>query len=411
MNKQLSTSTGVREYGRKDRGQDDPDDIAKELKRVGDDIKKFAEDTQKEVKKSGDLSLESKVAVDALLVKHTDLAARMTDAEQKLARGGAGGAASRELVKSLGTQLVEADRFKEFVANKTRGTISVEVKAPMLSTDVSVGTPGVIMPQMLPGILPLLRRKLFIRDLISKGTTTAPSVAYVRMTGFVNGAAMVAEGTLKPSTTITFDTQIVHVSTLAHIFKAAKQLLDDFAALQSTIDDELRWGLALAEEQQILYGTGVGLNLHGIIPQAAAYVAAFVPTLPTPIDTIRLAILQSYLALIPPTGIVMHPMDWAKIELTKSTQGEYIWANPMQLGSATLWGLPVAESLAIVPNNFLTGAFQGGAQIFDREQANVVVATQNEDDFVKNLITIRAEERLALVVKRPEAFVTGTFGP
>ena len=129
----------------------------------------------------------------------------------------------------------------------------------------------------------------------------------------------------------------------------------------------------------------------------------------TAIDVIRLAMLQSVLALIPATGVILSPTDWARIELAKTTTGEYIWANPMALGVKTLWGMPVVDTPVMAVNTFLVGAFQGGAQIFDREQSNVVVATQNEDDFVNNLITVRCEERLALVVKRPEAFVTGTF--
>jgi HK97 family phage major capsid protein len=60
-------------------------------------------------------------------------------------------------------------------------------------------------------------------------------------------------------------------------------------------------------------------------------------------------------------------------------------------------------------NSFLVGAFRNGATYYDREMMNVAIATQNEDDFVKNLLTIRAETRGALAVKMPEAFVTGNF--
>ena len=75
-----------------------------------------------------------------------------------------------------------------------------------------------------------------------------------------------------------------------------------------------------------------------------------------------------------------------------------------------LWGLPVvATEVAAFIGKFLTGAFQTGAQLFDREDANVVISTENADDFEKNLISIRCEERAALAVKRPEAFILEAF--
>jgi HK97 family phage major capsid protein len=70
-----------------------------------------------------------------------------------------------------------------------------------------------------------------------------------------------------------------------------------------------------------------------------------------------------------------------------------------------MWGLPVVATQAMSVDSALVGAFKLGAQIFDREDANVVIATQNSDDFEKNLLTIRIEERLALAVYRPAAFI------
>jgi len=70
----------------------------------------------------------------------------------------------------------------------------------------------------------------------------------------------------------------------------------------------------------------------------------------------------------------------------------------------------VVETQAIPVDKFLTGAFKLGAQVFDRWLARVEVATENEDDFVKNMVTILAEERVALAVYRPEAFIYGDFG-
>ncbi|CUW44445.1 hypothetical protein B3286c1_1777 [Brucella vulpis] len=106
-------------------------------------------------------------------------------------------------------------------------------------------------------------------------------------------------------------------------------------------------------------------------------------------------------------GHVLSPIDWTSIELLKDTQGRYIIGNPQGTIAPTLWGLPVVTTQAMAAGKFLTGAFKLGAQIFDRWQARVEVATENEDDFIKNLVTILAEERLALAVYRPEAFIYG----
>jgi HK97 family phage major capsid protein len=121
--------------------------------------------------------------------------------------------------------------------------------------------------------------------------------------------------------------------------------------------------------------------------------------------------LQAELAEFPSTGIVLHPSDWAAIELTKDKNGGYIFANPQNLATPVLWGRPVVPTQAMTVDTALVGAFRLGAQLFDREDANVVISTENQDDFIRNMITIRAEERLALAVYRPQAFVKNTNLP
>jgi HK97 family phage major capsid protein len=166
------------------------------------------------------------------------------------------------------------------------------------------------------------------------------------------------------------------------------------------------------EENQLLNGVVTGTDLNGIFTQACAYAAPIQPSAAgnlTKIDIIRLAILQAFLAEFPSNGIVLNPKDWADIELTKTDEGAYLFANPQNGTDPRLWRLPVVETQAMAADNFLTGAFQLGAQIFDREDANVELSTEDSDNFRKNLVTIRAEERLALAVYRPESFVKGAF--
>lgn len=387
--------------------------VSNELKKATDEFSKQAENALSEAKKAGSLSTETKAAVDEMALKFNSLTeaekqlkAQLGELEQEFARIPTQAAAAQR--ETLGGTVIKSEALAEF-AKSIQGNrrVSVPVHAALLSTSVAE---GVVEPQRLPGIDVMPKQRLFIRDLIAPGRTTSPAIFWVQQTGFTNAARVVAENTQKPYSDIEFNTKITPVTTIAHMFKASKQILDDFAQLQSTIDAEMRYGLKYAEESEILFGDGTGVHLHGIVPQAEAYSAAFEPDAMTQIDQLRLAMLQSQLARLPASGHVLHFTDWAKIELTKDTLGRYIIGNPLSLAGPTLWGLPVvATELAAFLGKFLTGAFQTGAQIFDREDANVVISTENADDFEKNMISIRCEERLALAVKRPEAFIYGTF--
>lgn len=382
--------------------------------KVSDEFSQRAEEALKEAKNSGDLSTQTKAAIDkiatefnALNKAHGELKAALGEVEQVVAAGGP--QSQTPNAQTVGEVLAKNEALHTFAQSVQGGRrVSVPItRAALISTDVAT---GVVEPQRLPGIDVAPKQRLFIRDLIAPGRTTSPAIFWVQQTGFTNNAAVVAENTKKPESTLAFATKITPVSTIAHLFKASKQILDDFAQLQSTVDAELRFGLKYAEEQEILFGDGTGVHLHGIVPQATAYAAAFTPDAPTQIDHMRLAMLQAQLARIPATGHVLHFTDWAKIETLKDTLGRYVIGNPQGTLTPSLWGLPVvATEIAAFQGKFLTGSFQYGAQLFDREDANVVISTENSDDFEKNMITVRCEERLALAVKRPEAFIYGTF--
>jgi HK97 family phage major capsid protein len=386
---------------------DDPEAITKELKRISDQVKEVGEKALAEAKKSGDMSLETKGKVDEYLVKQGELQARLQEAEQKLDRRGAGDESAT--VKSVGMQLIESEKFKEYVASRNgKSSFAFQTKA---ITSLAASAGDGVAPDRLPGVQMLPQRRMTIRDLISPGRTGSNLVQYLQETGFTNNAATTAEGVRKPESNITYDLKQAPVVKIPHFIKASSEILSDFPQLQSMVDVKLRYGLMLVEEAQLLNGSGVGNNLNGINTQATAYVAPIVIANATRIDVLRLALLQAELAEYPSTGIVLHPSDWAAIELLKDSTGAYIFANPQSLAQPALWGRPVVPTQAMTLDSFLVGAFQLGAQVFDREQAQVTVATENEDDFVNNLVTILAEERLAMAVYRPEAFVKGDITP
>lgn len=249
-------------------------------------------------------------------------------------------------------------------------------------------------------------------NLIAPGQTASSSIEYVQETGFTNNAGMVAEGTLKPESSLKLDLKNAPVRKIAHWFLASAEILADAPGLRSMIDNRLRYGLAFVEDVQLLKGDGTGQNLTGIKPQAADYaVPAGLTGFATPsmIDKLRIAQLQVALALYPADGQVLHPIDWAMIEMMKDGEGRYLIGNPQGTLAPTLWGLPVVPSMAQTVGEFTVGAWGMGAQLFDREQSGVLVSTEDGDNFRRNMVTVLAEERLALTVYRPEAFVDGTF--
>lgn len=331
--------------------------------------------------------------------------ARLTDLEQKVARRG--GPATPDTPATWGRTVVEELSKRSVKAESRIGRLRFEVKALTSAT----GSAGAFVdpdrtaePVMLP------QRQLSIRDLLNPTTTTSGLIEYQRQTLRDINARAVTEGSMKPESFFEFEADEAKVVTIAHWTQASKQILADAPRLRGLIDGELLYGLKDVEEAQLLYGDGGPGNLEGIVTVASAYSAPFAATGETMIDKLRLAMLQARLARYPVTGFVLHPTDWARIETTKDAEGRYIVGNPKDGGIARLWGKPVVESDSINADTFLTGAFGLGARIWDREEAGVMISDEDGDNFRKNLVTILAEERMALEVSRPEALVSGDFG-
>ncbi|EPF5447895.1 phage major capsid protein [Pseudomonas aeruginosa] len=385
--------------------------VQADLKKVGDDLRTYAEQSEKELKAHSKLSEETKASVDKLLASQGELQARLQAAEQLMAKLEKGG--GRIVApESMGETFIAAEGYDAWAARAAggaKGSFTVPVKAAITSLTGSAG--DLIQPQRVGMVLPTQQR-LFVRDLLAWGRTTSNSIEYVRETGFTNNAAPVSENPQnpKPESDITFELDTDPVATIPHWVRASRQVLSDAPMLASYIDGRLRYGLKLKEEMQLLKGSGVGLNLNGLYTQASIYAnPGVVVQAETAIDRLRLALLQVILAEYDADGIVLSPVDWAAIELTKDKNNNYVFATPTGLAVPGLWGRPVVASKSMDIGDFLTGSFQQGAEGWDREDVSVTVSTEDRDNLVKNMVTILCEERVGLSVFRPEAFVKGDF--
>jgi HK97 family phage major capsid protein len=379
-----------------------------------DEVKAIAEDAIGKAKSGEDLTKAAKDIADQALTGFNEakaqfdaITARLTDVEQKATRPGGGGG---DETKSFGAQVAESDAVKGYNERKHQGSIRIELKAITTGTG-SAG--GMIVSQRETEIVGMPKRPdIVLRDLLTVMPITTGSVDYPKQTTRTNAAAPAAEGSAKAYSNYGWTRATANVKTIAHLAKLTRQAMDDAPRLQAEVDTEMRYGLNLQEDAQILLGDNTGENLYGLMPQATAYAlptGAVMPTPATSIDKLRMAMLQTIIALYPPDGIVLNPIDWANIELTKDSAGGYIFANPQGLAGATLWGKPVAQTQSMTVNNFLVGAFKMAATLYDRLAPEVLISSENADDFEKNLLTMRCEERVALAVKRPAALTKGTL--
>lgn len=383
-------------------------ELVKALTQRDNEIKQFAEKATEEIKSLGKVSEETRAALEKISEEGIKMNDRLLELEQKMVRRAGN---DDERIKSVGEQFTETEDYKA-LSSKGRGTARMRLKAVTNITSATTGTGGVgaaIEPTRVPGIISRPDRPMTIRDLLMPGRTASDSIEFVQESGFQNMAGPVAEGGDKPQSDLSFELKTTPVRTIAHWMRASKQVLADIPLLQSYIDGRLRYGLQYVEEQQLLAGDGTGQNLLGLIPQATAFDDALRQDGDTKIKTLRRAILQVRLAEYRASGIVLNPVDWADIELETDANGRYIWVNVVEGGQPRMWRLPVVETTAIPQGSFLVGAFDMAAQIFDREDAAVEVSTEDGDNFRKNMVTIRGEERLGLAVYRPESFVFGDF--
>ena len=277
-------------------------------------------------------------------------------------------------------------------------------------------------------MIDIKRRQSHVRDLFPSVQTNAEIIWGVRETGWTNNAAQVSQRTqpdgspatgtgdvfgLKPKSDIALAPYSVPIATIAHLLDAHRNILADEPRLQDFIDRRLREGIMFAEDVALLFGAGGAERITGIFntPGIQVYPAAGVTTTPDKKSLqLRKASTRVMLAEFEATGVVVHPLDWEDIETEVDANGALFVAVSVAIGAEKrIWRLNVVDTTAMTEGRYLLGAFGNAANFYDREAVNVAVSTENRDNWERNVVTFRAEERAALTVDRPEAFVAGSF--
>jgi HK97 family phage major capsid protein len=379
--------------------------MSDQLNQVVEAIEKKQSEIDAMLKSSG---VETKSAVEVAEKAAKELKAmgdRLLEIEQKQAEGIK---YSYEAPKSLGESFATSDEFKAFAEGRTskarleiKNTITGQSGSPAANSDT------IVAPQRQAGIVSGAFRTLRIRDVLPFGTTSSNLVEYTRELAFTNNSAETAEGVTKPESALTFELVSAPVKTIAHWLKLSKQVMDDAPALASYVDTRLRYGVDLRIDQQLLNGNGTGQNIGGLAKSGNH--TAFTPVSgDNAIDSINRAIYAVAAADYNATAIILNPADWGAIERTKTTDDAYVFGAPQRL-APTLWGLPVVATNTMTSGKFMVGAFDMAAQVWNRQGTTVEMSEADDTNFQKNLVTVRAEARLALAIYRPVSIQYGNL--
>lgn len=304
---------------------------------------------------------------------------------------------SKPMAKNIGENFIE--NIKSMEIGKR---FDISVPAFKAATDTQTSPAGAVdfATTFDKAVVEGTRVPLVIRDLFGAETISGSTLVYL-VEGAMQGApAVTAEGAEKPQIHFADPTpKTVSLAKVACHIKESDEYINDYPFLASAINGRLLYELGLVEQGKLVTDL---LGTSGI--QTGTYAATGTAT------DIADAILQAAMDVQASTGfaadaVALNPADWYILRTGKYNNGTYYGGG--YFGDQTIpniWGIPVCVSASVTSGTVIVGAFKTCASVVQNGGVSVEAVNTNEDDFVKNLMTIRAEERLALAVRRPAGF-------
>ena len=312
----------------------------------------------------------------------------------------------KSMNETISDVIEKSNHFKDFKAGNTHSA-TLELKAVTVVTPVNAVQPG-----YANGFMYNPARLVHVREYMTTGSTVSNAVFFTQETAYTNAAAGVAEGGTKPQSDFTLTTQSNAVVKLATFDRISTEMLADIPGLTGYISTRLPNKLKYVEDQQILFGSGVGTtNLKGLTVGGSAYVplVSFLGANADYAGVLTEAALQVRQNEFMANLIVLNPQDYAKILVLKNTQGTYLLPNVFTGAPLMIGGVPVIQNTAVPVGTFVVGDFANAAFLWDRQELAIRFYEQDGINVQQGLVTIEMSERLCVTNYRPSAFVSGTF--
>lgn len=388
------------------------DAVLKAIEAIENKLKSWDDKAAGELATLGKMSTDTKTAIDGLGVQQRELADRLMSLEQKgQTRAGEG---NPPAALSWGEQFVKSEQYTGRLhllgRNLKVGSIGMEIKNTLVGSDTNVA------PDRKPGIVGGAFVPFSMEALIPSLPTTSNAIEFTKENVFTNSAAEAAEGAAKAESALTWTLVNMPISTVAHWIKISKQLAADAPALAAYVNTRMRYGVDQKVDAQLVVGDGTAPNISGTFDTgnytAHGYANAALGSTLKKLVLIRKVMADLYAAGYPADAIVLNPADWAtiEIELFTTAAGQTLY-SVNEAGQARLFGVPVVQALGMAADTFQVGRFSAAYTLYNREGVVVEMSDSDSDNFTKNLITLRAERRLALATERPAAVRGGDLTP
>jgi HK97 family phage major capsid protein len=378
--------------------------VMKSLDGIEAKLKTMDEQAAGQVATVGKVSSDTKTALENIGTQQRELADRLLQIEQKGTSG-----PEQKADTSWGEQFVKNARYADF-AGGNMAKLRVEVKNTLTGADATVAPdrrPNIVGGAMLP---------FSMEALLPSTTTTSNAIEFTKENVFTNSAAEAAEGAAKGESSLTWTLVNMPVSTVAHWIKISKQLAADAPALAAYVNTRMRYGVNQKVDTQLVVGDGTAPNISGTYDTgnytAHGIANAALGSTLKKLVLIRQVMAALYAAGYPADAVVLNPADWAtiEIELMTTAAGQTLY-SVSEGGQPRVFGIPVVQAIGMAADTFQVGRFSEAYMVYNREGVVVEMSDSDSDNFTKNLITLRAERRLALATEKPAAVRGGDLTP
>jgi HK97 family phage major capsid protein len=289
-----------------------------------------------------------------------------------------------------------------------RSSFILDTKAVGNMTE-AVNLTGDITRQYANQVYALPSRKVHLRSLLPIGTINQGLFTFPYESGGEGNPGVQTQGSSKDQVDFDITMKDAPAQYIAGYVRISRQMLDDIPAMTSFLQSRLLEKYLVAEDAQLLQGSGTAPSLTGLLTVAAAATGAATVDVEQLVQAIAQLESTNYSA----TGILVNPLDWAAIMNTKNTNAAYSLPASTVVttdGSVSIAGIPLYKSTAIAVDKFLVGDWSMGAQIMQNQGISVQFSEFDADNFTKNMITVRVEARIAFPIYYNSAFVYGDFG-